>query len=59
MKTPVWNLDRPEDKVTITNGNIEISKPGTYKDTELKCSFIVDASADFSPPGKFSFKHNS
>ena len=49
-KSPVWNLDHPEEKLFIENGEIEITKPAAYHDKELSCTFTIDASTDFIPP---------
>ena len=51
-KSPIWNLDHPEEKLFIENGEIEITKPTTYQDKELSCAFTIDASTDFIPPSK-------
>ena len=43
-------MDHPEEKLFIENGEIEITKPATYHDKELSCTFTIDASTDFIPP---------
>ena len=55
FKTPLWNLNAPEDKFFVSNGKIETAYPTTYKDGMLRCSFTFDASIDFDPPSKFLF----
>ena len=52
-KNPVWNLDHPEEKLIVENGEIEITKPTSYQDKELSCTFTIDASTDFIPPSNF------
>ena len=55
MQNPKWGLDNLRDNVSVVNGKIGVTEAARFDNGVLHCSFVIDSTTEFIPPGIASY----
>ena len=54
MQNPKWGLHNLRENVSVVNGKIGATDAARFDNGVLHCSFVIDSTTEFIPPGKIS-----